>query len=440
VSASAQASAKASIQASTQGQTPRAIVIVGASLAGASAAETLRRQGYDGRLTLVGAERELPYERPPLSKAVLAGVEDESRVFLRPAAYYEEQRIELRLDVRAIALDPAVRAVLLSADPDSAHEAAERLPYDRLLIATGAEPRALDVPGASLPGARYLRSLEDARALEADLAEGGPVVVVGAGFIGAEVASVCRLRGREVTLIEPLAAPMARALGVEVGGVFAELQRAHGVDLRLGEGVAEIRGAGRVEEVVTSSGARIPAATVVIGVGVRPADGWLAGAGLALADGALVDDYCETSVPAVYAAGDVARWPYRPAGAAETLLRLEHYDNAIRQAEHAARNMLGERVAYTPTPYFWTEQFGWMTQYIGYAERWDQLVRRGEPSAGAGAIFYLDEGRLRAVLSINRPRDHGALRKLVGAGAQIDPALLADESLDLRELARRAGT
>jgi len=218
------------------------------------------------------------------------------------------------------------------------------------------------------------------------------------------------------------------------------LQRAHGVDLRLGEGVAEIRGAGRVEEVVTSSGARIPAATVVIGVGVRPADGWLAGAGLALADGALVDDYCETSVPAVYAAGDVARWPYRPAGAAETLLRLEHYDNAIRQAEHAARNMLGERVAYTPTPYFWTEQFGWMTQYIGYAERWDQLVRRGEPSAGAGAIFYLDEGRLRAVLSINRPRDHGALRKLVGAGAQIDPALLADESLDLRELARRAGT
>jgi 3-phenylpropionate/trans-cinnamate dioxygenase ferredoxin reductase subunit len=238
-------------------------------------------------------------------------------------------------------------------------------------------------------------------------------------------------------VIEPLAAPMARALGAEVGGVFAELHRAHGVDLRLGEGVTAIHGAGRVEEVVTSSGARIPAATVIIGVGVRPNDGWLAGSGLTLADGVVVDEHCATNLPGVYAAGDVSRWPYHPAGGAETLVRLEHYDNAIRQAEHAARNMLGEQVAYAPVPYFWTEQFDWMAQYIGYAERWDQLVYRGEPAAGAGAIFYLDGGRLRAVLSINRIRDLGALRKLVGAGAQLDSALLADGSLDLRELAKR---
>jgi 3-phenylpropionate/trans-cinnamate dioxygenase ferredoxin reductase subunit len=412
---------------------PRSIVIAGASLAGASAADALRRQGYDRELSLIGAEREPPYERPPLSKAVLAGKEDEDRVFLRPADWYEEQQIDLRLGIRAVGLDAAGHALLLD---DNA-----RLPYDRLLIVTGAVPHMLDIPGADLPGVHTLRSLDDARAISADLTAGGPVVVVGAGFIGAEVASVCRARDLNVTVIEPLAVPMARALGEEVGGLFAELHRADGVDLRLSEGVTAIHGAGRVEEVVTSSGARIPAATVIIGVGVRPADSWLASSGLTLADGVVVDEYCATNLPGVYAAGDVARWPYHPAGGAETLVRLEHYDNAIRQAENAARNMLAttssERVPYAPVPYFWTEQFDWMAQYIGYAERWDQLVYRGEPASGAGAIFYLDSGRLRAVLSINRIRDLGALRKLVGAGAQLDSALLADESLDLRELTKR---
>jgi len=409
---------------------PRSIAIVGASLAGASAADALRRQGYDGELTLIGAEREPPYERPPLSKSVLAGTEDEDRVFLRPADWYEEQQINLRLGVRTAGLDAAGQAFLLDDN--------ERLPYDRLLIATGSIPRTLDIPGVGLPGVHTLRTLADARAISADLAKDGPVIVVGAGFIGAEVASVCRVRGLAVTVVEPLAAPMARALGEEVGALFADVHRAHGVDLRLGEGVTAIRGAGRVEEVVTLSGARIPAAVVIIGVGVRPADGWLAGSGLALADGVVVDEYCATNLSGVYAAGDVARWPYHPAGGADaTMVRLEHYDNAIRQAENAARNMLGEAVAYAPVPYFWTEQFDWMAQYIGYAERWDKLVYRGEPASGAGAIFYLDAGRLRAVLSVNRPRDLGALRKLVGAGVQLDSALLADESLDLRELAKR---
>ncbi len=417
---------------SASGAMPRTIVIVGASLAGATAVDTLRRQGYDGRLILAGVERELPYERPPLSKAVLVGAEDESRVFLRPADWYEEKRIELRLGVRAVALDAVASAITLD-DAGSA----ERLSYDRLLIATGAAPRTLAIPGADLPGVHTLRTLDDARTLGSLLATGGPVAVVGAGFIGAEVASACRARGLAVTVIEPLAAPMARAFGDEVGGLFADLQRAHGVDLRLGESATEIRGAGHAEEVVTSSGARIPATTVVIGVGVRPNESWLAGSGLARADGVVVDQYCATSLPDVYAAGDVARWPYRPAGGDEALLRLEHYDNAIRQAEHAARNMLGERIAYAPVPYFWTEQFGWMAQYIGYAERWDLLVYRGDPASGSGAIFALDAGRMRAVLSINRPRDLGALRKLAGAGAHVDPALLADEALDLRKLATR---
>jgi 3-phenylpropionate/trans-cinnamate dioxygenase ferredoxin reductase subunit len=412
---------------------PRSIVIVGASLAGASAADALRRQGYDGELIIVGAEREPPYERPPLSKAVLAGKEDEDRVFLRLADWYDEQQIDLRLGVRAVGLDAAERTLLLDDNT--------RLPYDRLLIATGAVPRTLDIPGADLSGVHTLRSLDDARMISADLTAGGPVVVVGAGLIGAEVASVCRARGLTVTVIEPLAAPMARALGEEVGGLFAGLHRAHGVDLRLGEGVTAIRGAARVEEVVTPSGARIPAAIVIIGVGVRPTCDWLSDSGLALDDGVVVDEYCATNLPSVYAAGDVARWPYRTAGGAQKTLRLEHYDNAIRQAENAARSMLattpGERVPYAPVPYFWTEQFDWMAQYVGYTERWDQLVYRGKPASGAGAVFYLDSGRLRAALSINRIRDLGALRKLIGAGAQPNSTLLADESLDLRELAKR---
>ena len=402
-------------------------VVVGASMAGASAVEALRRGGFAGRLILVGAEPHLPYERPPLSKGLLTGATPEAKVFLRDAAFYAEQRVELRLATRAMGLDVRARTVALSSG--------EELRCDRLLIATGGEARRLAAPGADLPGVRYLRTLEDARALAAALRErvdrGGRVVIVGAGFIGAEVAADCRQLGLAVTMLEILPVPLGRALGDAVGAIYADIHRVHGVDLRLGEGIAAIRGAGRVEEIVTTAGAIVPCDLVVVGVGMRPADEWLRGSGLALGDGVLVDAFCETSAPGIFAAGDVANWPYGPDG---ERVRLEHYDNALRQGETAARNMLGQRRPYAPVPYFWSDQYDLRLQVVGHAHAWDEVVLRGRPAEGPFMAFYLRGGRLRAALAVNQTRELGTLKRLIAAGVAPDPAALADEGASLKSL------
>lgn len=409
------------------------IVIVGGGIAAAGAIEALRREGYDGRITLVGAEPELPYERPPLSKGYLLGTTPEERLFPRPASYYADQHVELRLGMAATGLDAISREVLLANG--------ERLGYERLLIATGGDAIRLRVPGAELAGIHYLRTLEDARSLvqAARMASesGGRVVVVGAGFIGAEAAAACRTVGLEVTMLEVLPVPLARVLGEEIGELYANVHRAHGVDLRLRDGIAAFRGTDRVEEVITASGARISCAFVIVGVGMRLATGWLEGSSIALDDGVLVDAYCESSAPGVYAAGDVARWPYTQAGMEVERVRLEHFDNALRQGETAARNMLGQHRAYTPVPYFWSDQYDMMMQYVGYARTWEQVVIRGDLLAGEPfAVFYLANGRVRAALAVNRARELAALKKLVGTVA--DPKALADESTDLKTLAARA--
>ncbi len=405
----------------------RTFVVVGANMAGASAVETLRREGYAGRLVLVGAEPHLPYERPPLSKGVLTGATPVEKVFLRDEAFYAAQEVELRLGTRATELDPASQTVTLM---DGA-----RLRYDRLLIATGGEVRQLYVPGAELPGVRYLRTVDDARALALDLRRvadgGGRVVIVGAGFIGAEVASDCRQLGIDVTVLELLPVPLGRVLGNVVGAICAEIHRAHGVDLRLGEGITAVRGAGRAEEVLTTAGARIPCALVVVGVGMRPADAWLRGSGLALDDGVLVDELCQTSAPGIFAAGDVARWPYQLSG---ERVRLEHYDNALRQGDVAARNMLDQRQPYTPVPYFWSDQYDLKLQYVGYAHPEDQVVLRGQPLQEPFVAFYLRDGRLRAALAANRVRDLATLKRLIAARVAPDPALLADDAVPLKSL------
>jgi 3-phenylpropionate/trans-cinnamate dioxygenase ferredoxin reductase component len=403
-------------------------VVVGASMAGASAVEGLRREGYAGRLALVGAEPHLPYERPPLSKGLLTGATPEASIFPRDAAFYAEQGIELRLGTRAVTLNPAARTVALSDGVE--------LRFDRLLIATGGEARRLAAPGADLPGVFHLRTLEEARALAAGLheqaAQGGRVVVVGAGFIGAEVAAGCRQLGIAVTMLEILPTPLGRVLGDEVGAIYADIHRAHGVDLRLGEGIGAIRGAGRVEEVVTAAGATIPCELVVVGVGMRPADAWLRGAGLALGDGVLVDAFCETSAQGIFAAGDVANWPYGPSG---ERVRLEHYDNALRQGEAAARNMLGQRRPFTSVPYFWSDQYDMKLQYVGHAHAEDQVVLRGRLADGPFMAFYLRAGRLRAALAVNRVRELATLKRLVAADIAPDPEALADEESNLRSLA-----
>lgn len=406
------------------------IAIVGANIAGTSTAEALRRAGYDGRLTLIGAESELPYERPPLSKEFLAGHVDASQLTLRPRAFYYEQRIELWLGQRATALDAATRTITLANG--------ERHRFDRIALATGSELLPLPVPGADLPGVHYLRTLADGQALLAALRAGashrGRVVVIGAGFIGSEVAAGCRVAGMDVTLIEMLATPLERALGPEMGALLADVHRAHGVEVRTGETVAAIRGDGRAEEVVTASGARIPCDFVVVGAGVRPATDWLADSGLTLANGVVVDATCASSAPGIFAAGDVANWPYQPAESAPPLrVRLEHWDNALRQGETVARNLLGAGVAYRHIPYFWSDQYDLKLQYIGYTPTWDQIVARGNPPESFVA-FYLLAGRVRAAFSGNRQRDLVTLKRLVGADPVLSPELLHDDQRPLKDL------
>lgn len=419
------------------------VVIVGAGIGGASAAEALRREGYAGRVTLIGEETVPPYERPPLSKEYLLGRLPEERLFPLTSEGYAAEGIELLLGERAVGLDPQAHEVRLASG--------RTIPYQQALIATGSVPLRLAVPGAELPGVLTLRTVANARALAEGIraagAAGGRVVIAGAGFIGAEVAADCRMLGVEVTLIEQLGTPMERAWGPEIGGLLAEVHRAHGVDLRLGETVAAFRGAGRVEEVVTASGARVPCTLALVGVGVRPADEWLAGSGIARQNGVLVDAFCQTNAPDVFAAGDVANWPYTPPGASPAgnaggpplpteRVRVEHWDNALRQPEVAARAMLGRPIPYTPVSYFWSDQYDLKLQYVGYARHWEQLVTRGRLDDGTLAAFYLAGGRIAAALAVNRPRELVALKRLVGAA--LDPALLADPALDFRALLARA--
>ena len=406
------------------------IAIVGANIAGASTAEALRRAGYDGRLTLIGAEPDLPYERPPLSKEFLSGQVDASRLTLRPRAFYEEQGIELWLGQRAATLDAATRTLTLASGA--------RHRFDRIALATGSELLSLPIPGADLPGVYSLRTLADGQALlaalQAGASHGGRVVVIGAGFIGSEVAAGCRVAGMEVTLIEMLATPLERALGPEMGALLAAVHRAHGVEVRTGETVAAIRGQGRAEEVVTGSGAHVPCDFVVVGAGVRPATDWLADSGLALANGVVVDATCATSAPGIFAAGDVANWPYQPNERAPLLrVRLEHWDNALRQGETVARNLLGEGVTYHHIPYFWSDQYDLKLQYVGYTPTWDRVVLRGDPPDSFVA-FYLLAGQVRAAFSSNRQRELVTLKKLVGAHPALPPELLADDARPLKEL------
>jgi 3-phenylpropionate/trans-cinnamate dioxygenase ferredoxin reductase subunit len=408
------------------------VVVVGAGIAGASAVDILRREGFGGRIVLVGDEPEPPYERPPLSKEYLVGTRPLESVYLRTPDYYAEQGVELRLNTPAVGLDTAAQVVLLADG--------ERVPYDRLLIATGGAARRVDVPGVDLDDVLYLRTLADARSLAARMDAAARsdrrVVVVGGGFIGAEVAAACRTLGLDVTLLELLAAPMERVLGAELGGILAQVHRTHGVDLRLGEGIAAFggRSGGRVEEVITTRGTVIPCAFALVGVGMRPRVEWLVRSGVALDDGVLVDSLCASSVPGVFAAGDVARWPYaQPGMAYPEHVRLEHWDNGLRQGEAAARNLLGNAIPFAPVPYFWSDQYDLKLQYVGYAKTWEHVVMRGDPASSSFAAFYLADGRLRAALAVNRVRDLVPLKKLIGA--QLETEALADEAVDLRALA-----
>ena len=397
-------------------QAPRAVTIVGASLAGLNAAEALRREGFEGPVTLIGAESHLPYDRPPLSKQVLAGEWAPERTALTDAEELQEDNIEVRLGVRATALDLNARELTL--------HTGETIAFDGLLIATGARCRTM--PGTeALGGVHVLRSLDDCLALRADL-EATPhrVVVVGAGFIGAEVAATARGRGLEVTVVEALPNPLSRVLGDEMGRVCAEVHRDHGVDLRTGVGVDAIEGDGRVERVVLSDGSTVDADVVVVGIGVIPNTEWLEGSGLPVGDGVICDASC-LAADRVAAAGDVARWPNRLFG--ETM-RVEHWDNAAQQGSHAARRLLDAATGpFTPVPWFWSDQYDRKIQLAGRVRGDDEVrVVAGSVTERRFAAIYGRAGRIVGVLGFNRPRHVMRYRALIEQGATFDEALAAE--------------
>ena len=333
----------------------RTFVIVGASLAGAKAAETLREEGFEGRIVLVGSETELPYERPPLSKEYLRGEAERDTIYVHEASFYDEQRIELRLGETAVALDPERHEVELSGG--------DRLAYERLLITTGAEPRRLDIPGGDLDGVHYLRSVESCDAIRARLDRGGSVAVVGAGWIGSETAASARQRGLDVTLVDPMSVPLERVLGPEVGAVYRDVHAEHGVELMLATGVEAFEGGSAVERVRTSDGRTVDCDFVIVGVGVQPRTELAERAGLAIDNGIAVDSKLQTSATDVFAAGDVARHDHPLHGP----IRIEHWANALHQGPAAARNMLGRDEPYDRVPYFYSDQYDVGMEYSGYA-------------------------------------------------------------------------
>ena len=390
------------------------VSIVGASLAGYWAAETLRRDGFEGRISLIGDEPHAPYDRPPLSKKFLAGDLDDDRLPLTTAEKLADLDLEMRLGCRATGLDVATRTL----EVDGVAE-----PYDGLLIATGA--RCRNLPGtAGLAGVHTLRTRDDAEAIRDALANGARrVVVVGAGFIGAEVASTAIGRGAEVTMVEALEAPFERVLGVEMGAVMADVHRRHGVDLRTGVGVDEVLGDDRLAGVRLVDGATLEADLLVVGIGVVPNTDWLEGSGLTLDDGVVCDETC-LAAPDVAAAGDVARWANPRYG---EVMRVEHWDNAVQQGVHAARRLLQsdeEATPYAPVPWFWTDQYDRKVQLAGRPHTDDEVrVVAGSTAEHRFAAFYGRDGRFTAALGMNRPRQVMQSKGLLDAGASWDEAL-----------------
>ena len=389
------------------------IVIVGASLAGFRAAEELRTRGHAGTITLVGDEPHRPYDRPPLSKQVLTGVKPPESTALQAASGpIDDLDLEWRLGESATGLDLSDRTVLLGGG--------ERLAYDGLVIATGASPRRL--PGTDhLDGVHTLRSLDDSIAIRAALAAGPRrVAVVGAGFIGSEVAASTRSLGIDVSLIEALPVPLERGLGPQMGAVVADLHRDHGVDVHLGVGVVLIDGSDRVERIRLTDGSVLDVDLVVVGIGVSPNTEWLEGSGLTLDNGVVCDATC-LAAPGVVAAGDVARWPNERFG---EVMRVEHWDNAIEMGSHAARTLLGQAEPYAPVPWFWSDQYDRKIQLAGRAAADDIVeVVSGRVEERRFVAFYGRAGRIVGVLGMSQPAKVMRWRSLVAEGASWDDAL-----------------
>jgi len=402
----------------------RTYIIVGASLAGAKAAEELRSEGFDGRIVLIGSEPERPYERPPLTKDYLRGETAREKTYVHDPGFYEEHRIELETGLSVTSIDPGAARISISDGRE--------LTYDRLLLTTGAEPRRISIPGAGLDGVYYLRTLADCDALRGRLEAGGHVVVVGAGWIGSEFAASARMRGLEVTLIDPLALPNERIFGAEIGAFYRDVHRQHGIKLMLGEGVEAFEGKGVVERVRAASGKPIACDFAVVGVGVVPRVDLALEAGLEVDNGLLVDETLAASSPHVFAAGDVAR-AFNPFYGER--IRVEHWSNALNQGPAAARAMLGQPVSYDRIPYFYSDQYDIGMEYSGYAPQWDEVLFRGDRSDGKFVAFWLRDHRVLAGMNVNVWDVNEQVQALIRSRRPVDPAALCDPDVPLMSLA-----
>ncbi|MGH3300993.1 MAG: NAD(P)/FAD-dependent oxidoreductase [Streptosporangiaceae bacterium] len=388
-------------------------VVIGAGLAAAHVVQTLRAGGYGEPVRLVGDEPDRPYERPPLSKSYLQGKTPAAAMFVHDESWYASHDVATRFGATAVSVERGGRRVLLGSG--------ESLHYQQLVLATGARPRTLGIPGADLPGVHYLRRLGDSDALRSALAEGGRVAIIGAGWIGLEVAAAARLAGLYVTVLENGAQPLQRVLGAEMGAYFAGLHRARGVDVRTGVSVTSVLGSGGRATGVQTSDGPVPADVVLIAVGAVPAVELASQAGLDVADGVIVDERLRSTDPAILAAGDVASALNTALG---ERLRVEHWDNAIKQGQLAARTILGEAAVYDWQPYFYTDQFDLGMEYVGHAGAGDELVIRGGLAGGEFIAFWIREDRIRAAMNVNVWDVNDDLRALIGQPA--DRRRLAD--------------
>lgn len=404
-------------------------VVVGASLTGGGAAATLRQEGFDGRVVLIGAESQPPYERPPLSKDYLRGESSFQSTLVQPPDFYGENGIETRFGVRATRVDAAEKVVEL--------DGGESVAYDGLLIATGGRNRHFPIPGLELEGIYDLRTAVDCDRIRAQIAPGRKAVVVGMGFIGSEVAASLRQSGVEVAAVDRNKAPLHRVLGEEVGRVMEGVHRDHGATLIFEDTVAAFEGAGRVERVTTQGGRRIECDFAVVGLGIEPVTDLLAGTGVEIDNGIVVDEFCRTGVEGIYAAGDVANH-YHPVF--ERRIRVEHWQNALNHGPAAARSMLGKGEPYDEVPWFWSDQYDFNLQYAGFHTEWDELVVRGSMEERNFVAFYRKDGRVLAAVAANRGRDLRRSMPLIKAQRPVDAARLRDPEVDLRALMDTADT
>ena len=400
-------------------------VIVGGGLAGGGAAATLREEGFDGKVVLIGEERQPPYERPPLSKEYLRGESAFEGALVRSPDFYDENGVETRFGVRATRVDAAEKVLEL--------DDGERVAYDRLLITTGSRNRRLPVAGQDLEGIYSLRTVADSDRIRAEIAPGRKAVVVGMGFIGSEVAASLRQTGVEVVVVDRNEVPLRRVLGEEVGRVIAGIHRDHGTTMIFEDRVAAFEGEGRVERVTTERGRSIECDFVVVGLGVEPVTELVAGTGVEIDNGIVVDEYLRTGVEGIYAAGDVANH-YHPVFGRR--IRVEHWRNALEQGPAAARNMMGRDEPYEEVPWFWSDQYEHNLQYAGFHTEWDELVVRGSMEERNFVAFYRKEERVLAAVAVNRGKDLRRSISLIRDQETIDAARLCDLDVDQRTLAR----